>query len=127
MAFWLRHKTAVASTWTQVQFEGLSFYEKKEVTRLNGETLRDNLYSHIKGKRKTFAIVISADETTTNEDFLQDLWEAEMIQVSKLDTPDAGNDAHGTLVITEGGLEPSEFIEGFPDLKEYTFNFREAL
>lgn len=122
--FWLRHKTFAGTTWTQRQFEGLSFYVKPEVTRLNGETLRSNLFSHVKAQRATYAIVISADETATAVTFLADLWAADMIQVSELTSPDPNDDGDGVLVITEGGQLPVEFIDGHPDLREYSFSFR---
>lgn len=126
MSFWLRHKANGAGTWTQQEFEGLSFYERKETTRVNGETLRGNLYSHRKSKRRVWSLVISSDETAAHAAFLQAFWEADLLQVSTLATPAAGTDGDGTFVVTEGGQEPLEFIDGFPDLKEYTFNLREA-
>jgi len=125
MSFWLRHKANGAGTWTQQQFEGLSFYERKETARVNGETLRGNLYSHRKSKRRVFDVVISADETAAHAAFLQAFWEADLLQVSLLATPSASTDNDGIFVITEGGREPVEFIDGLYDLKEYTLNLRE--
>jgi hypothetical protein len=126
MSFWLRHKTNAAATWTQVEFEGLSNYPKREVTRINGETLRTNLTSHIKSKRGTWAVIISADETSAHASFLQDFWEAELQQISFEVAPDNAVDGDGILVITEGGTEPVEFIEGLVDLKEYSFTLRQV-
>lgn len=126
MSFWLRHKTNAAATWTQVEFEGLSNYPKGETTRINGETMRGNLTSHIKSKRGTWAIIISADETVTHASFLHDFWLAELQQISFETAPDNADDGDGILVITEGGTEPLEYIDGLVDLKEYSFTLRQV-
>lgn len=125
--FWLRYRQMGDTTWTQAQFGGLSSYRKPEATRINGETLRGNLSSHVKSKRGTYAVVISADESGPYEAFFEDLWSADLIQISFLATPNASSDADGILVVTEGGQIPVEFIDGFENLREYAFSFRSAV
>jgi len=124
--FWLRHKTVAATTWTQVQFEGLSILDYIDVTRINGETLRGNDYSHKKAKKRTWDIVITADETATHAAFLRDFWAAEMQQISLLTSPSSTVDNDGILVTTEGGREPREYIDGLVQYTEYTLSLREA-
>ena len=126
MSFWLRYKTATGSTWTQMQFEGISILETIDVARINTETLRTNLVSHRKGSRRVWNIIISADETATAGSFLRLFWNADMQQISFAAAPVATVEGDGILVATDGGAEPLEYIDGLVHLKEYTFTLRES-
>lgn len=109
-----------------MQFEGISFLPGKTVTRINFESLRGNLGSHRKSKRRTWSCVISADETATHAAFLEDFWEAELQQISLLESPTASTDSDGINIVTDGGSLPLEYIDGLVHLKEYSFTLQEA-
>jgi len=126
MAFWLRHKTAGASTWTQQQFEGISITDKHRLDRVDGVTMRGRLYRHVKAKRTVWTLTISSDECVLHAAFLRAFFSADMQQISFLEAPSASTDSDGTLVVADGADEPLTYVDGLVNLKEYTFTLPAA-
>lgn len=122
MGLWLRLTNGV--TMTALRFNELSVRERKIVVRKTGDTLRGNTFDHRLFAKRTWTVIISADETfgitSTKRDFLDDYFEAEQREVAfdaSLTEPVSG----WIAVAIEGGETPAEDLEGSKYLPEYTF------
>lgn len=123
---WFKYQNPPGATVAR-QFQTLSTYERDEVTREAGRTLRHQEYEHLMSKRLTQLVAIGADELADTDAyaFMRAWWTAK-VRWYVIDNvavePDAGDFVPCRV---EGGLSPVEFVEGVAGLPSYTLTLIE--
>jgi hypothetical protein len=123
---WLKYQNPPSATVAR-QFHELSLYERDEVTRETGRTLRHREYEHLMSKRLSQLVSIGADELADTDAyaFLRAWWTAKVRWYVVDDVtvePDAGDFIPCRV---EGGISPVEFVEGVTGLPSYTLTLIE--
>lgn len=127
---WLNYINGATPPGVSMRFAPLSVRERLSVTRRGGETLRGTTYDHRLGARRTWEVVISADEllSDASREFMLEFFAGGRRFISFEDVETAPTTTWIGVAI-EGGDAPIEAIEGNERLVEWTFRFveKEAL
>lgn len=106
----------------QMIFNAMAYYRPKpNIERESGRLLSNRAYHHILKSWKVHAIVLSADTITdeATEDFLEECWKAGRLFLAVKET----TWSNYIEVYPGSGIIPRDYIEEYPDLPEYTFEF----
>lgn len=123
---WLNYINGATPPGVSMRFDPISVRERASVTRRGGETLRGTTYDHRLGARRTWEIVISADELidADRREFVLEFFLGGRRFISFEDVDTAPTTTWVGVAI-EGGDAPIEAIEGNERLVEWTFRLIE--